>query len=241
MQTTHLDDYYASAHAEVRAGQYVQIAVTDSGVGMPPDVVERAFDPFYTTKGAGRGTGLGLSQVYGFVKQSGGHVKIYSEPGRGTTVKIYLPRFTEDAAVNPREVSPEARPTDSRNEVILVVEDEPAVRRMSVDALRDLGYSVVHAENAAKALRQIDQHPSLSLMFTDVVMPQANGRQLAEEAVRRCPGLKVLYTTGYTRNAVIHGGTVDPGVALLQKPFSVDDLARKFRQVLDARGADRPG
>ena len=238
---THLDDYYASAHAEVRPGQYVQIAVTDTGAGMPPDVVERAFDPFYTTKGAGRGTGLGLSQVYGFVKQSGGHVKIYSEPGRGTTVKIYLPRFTDDAAVSPCEVSPEARPRGSRNEVILVVEDELEVRRMSVDALRDLGYSVVHAESAAKALRKVDEDPSLSLLFTDVVMPEVNGRQLADEAVKRRPGLKVLFTTGYTRNAVIHDGTVDPGVALLQKPFSVDDLARKVRQVLDGRGAKRPG
>jgi signal transduction histidine kinase/ActR/RegA family two-component response regulator len=238
---THLDDSYASAHAEVKAGQYVQIAVTDTGAGMPPEVVERAFDPFYTTKGAGRGTGLGLSQVYGFVKQSGGHVKIYSEAGRGTAVKVYLPRFIGDAAVRPSDGPAETRPTGSSDEVILVVEDEPAVRRMSVDALRDLGYSVVHAESAAKALQKLDLLPTLSLIFTDIVMPEVNGRQLAEEAVNRRPGLKVLYTTGYTRNAVVHDGTLDPGVALLSKPFSLDQLARKVRQVLDGRGTYRPG
>jgi PAS domain S-box-containing protein len=238
---SYLDDAYASAHTEVTPGQYVQIAVTDTGAGMPSEGVERAFEPFYTTKDAGRGTGLGLSQVYGFVKQSGGHVKIYSEPGRGTTVKIYLPRSIGDASAKPSGAPAEARPTGSRSEVILVVEDEPAVRRMSVDALRELGYSVVHAESAAKALDQLDQHPGLSLMFTDIVMPVVNGRQLADEAVKRRPGLKVLYTTGYTRNAVVHDGTVDPGVALLQKPFSVDDLARKVRQVLDGHGAIRAG
>jgi PAS domain S-box-containing protein len=210
---TYLDDSYASAHAEVKAGQYVQIALTDTGAGMPPEVIERAFDPFYTTKGTGRGAGLGLSQDYGFVKQSGGHVKIYSEPGRGTTVKVYLPRFTGNAAAKPSEAAGETRPTGTRNEVILVVEDEPAVRRMSVDALRDLGYSVVHAESAAKAMQQVDRHPTLSLMFTDIVMPEVNGRQLAEEALNRRPGLKVLFTTGYTRSAVIHDGTVDTGVA----------------------------
>jgi PAS domain S-box-containing protein len=238
---SHLDDDYSGAHAEVTAGQYVQIAVTDTGAGMAPEVVERAFDPFYTTKGAGRGTGLGLSQVYGFVKQSGGHVKIYSEPGRGTTVKVYLPRFVGAAAVKPTEVSAEGRPGGSSDEVILVVEDEPAVRQMSVEALRDLGYSVVHAESAAKALHQLDLHPNVNLMFTDIVMPEINGRQLAEEAVNRRPGLKVLYTTGYTRNAVVHDGTLDHGVALLSKPFSLDDLARKVRQVLDGPVATRPG
>jgi DNA-binding NtrC family response regulator len=166
-------------------------------------------------------------------------VKIYSEPGQGTTVKLYLPRFTGNLAVKPVEAPIEPRPTGSTDEIILVVEDEPAVRQMSVDALRELGYSVVQAENAAQALEQLELQPSVSMLFTDVVMPDVNGRRLAEEAVRRSPGLKVLYTTGYTRNAVIHDGTLDPGVAFLPKPFSLDALARKVRQVLDGDGANR--
>ena len=236
----HLDDAYAASHAEVTAGQYVLIAVSDTGLGMPPEVIERAFDPFYTTKGAGRGTGLGLSQVFGFVKQSGGHVKIYSEPGQGTTVKLYLPRFTGKDGARPAESQGEPRPVGSITEVILVVEDEPSVRHMSIDALKELGYTVVHAENADQALQLLAQQPVVSLLFTDIVMPDMNGRQLAEEAVRRRPGLKVLYTTGYTQNAVIHNGTLDRGVAFLPKPFSLDSLARKVRQVIDGHGANRP-
>nr|WP_244654157.1 PAS domain-containing hybrid sensor histidine kinase/response regulator [Bradyrhizobium campsiandrae] len=237
---THLDEAYAGQHAEVTAGQYVLIAVTDTGTGMPPEVIERAFDPFYTTKGAGRGTGLGLSQVYGFVKQSGGHVKIYSEPGQGTTVKIYLPRFMGQASSSPVRGSTEPRPAGMVNEIILVVEDEAGVRHMSVDALRELGYTVIQAENAAQALQLLDLQPSVSLLFTDIVMPDMNGRRLADEALERRPDLKILFTTGYTRNAVIHNGTLDPGVAFLPKPFSLDALARKVRQVLDGNGANRP-
>ncbi|MDU6725743.1 MAG: ATP-binding protein, partial [Bradyrhizobium sp.] len=237
---THLDEAYAGQHAEVTAGQYVLIAVTDTGTGMPPEVIERAFDPFYTTKGAGRGTGLGLSQVYGFVKQSGGHVKIYSEPGQGTTVKIYLPRFMGQASSSPVRGSTEPRPAGMVNEIILVVEDEAGVRHMSVDALQELGYTVIQAENAAQALQLLDLQPSVSLLFTDIVMPDMNGRRLADEALERRPDLKILFTTGYTRNAVIHNGTLDPGVAFLPKPFSLDALARKVRQVLDGNGANRP-
>ena len=237
---THLDEAYAGQYAEVTAGQYVLIAVTDTGTGMPPEVIERAFDPFYTTKGAGRGTGLGLSQVYGFVKQSGGHVKIYSEPGQGTTVKIYLPRFMGQASSSPVRGSTEPRPAGMVNEIILVVEDEAGVRHMSVDALRELGYTVIQAENAAQALQLLDLQPSVSLLFTDIVMPDMNGRRLADEALERRPDLKILFTTGYTRNAVIHNGTLDPGVAFLPKPFSLDALARKVRQVLDGNGANRP-
>ena len=238
---THLDDAYAATHAEVEAGQYVLIAVTDSGTGMPPEVIERAFDPFYTTKGVGRGTGLGLSQVYGFIKQSGGHVTIYSEPGQGTTVKLYLPRFTGQSAPKPQEMVAEPRPFGAVTEVLLVVEDEPAVRHMSVDALRELGYTVVQAENAAQALQQLEMQPSICLLFTDIVMPDMNGRRLADEAVSRRPDLKVLYTTGFTQNAVIHNGILDYGVAFLPKPFSLDSLARKVRQVLDGKGANRAG
>ncbi len=236
----HLDDAYAATHTEVEAGQYVLLSVTDTGMGMPPEVVERAFDPFYTTKGPGRGTGLGLSQVFGFVKQSGGHIKVYSEPGQGTTVKLYLPRHSgADAMVRP-ELTPAERPAGGSGEIILVAEDDIAVRQMSVDALRELGYTVVQAENAAQALQHLELQPQVSLLFTDIVMPDMNGRRLADAALQKRPDLKVLFTTGYSHNAVIHNGALDRGVAFLPKPFSLDALARKIRQVLDGKGANRP-
>lgn len=229
----HLDERYAEDHLGVPPGQYVMIAVSDTGEGMPPEVVARAFDPFFTTKEVGRGTGLGLSQVYGFVKQSGGHVKIYSEIGQGTTVKVYLPRYlgAAEATVEPRVSSDLAR--GEASEVVLVVEDEPAVRQFSVDALRELGYAVIEADGAAAALAALDAHPEIVLMFTDVVMPDTNGRKLADEAVRRRPGLRVLFTTGYSRNAVVHNGVLDPGVRLLGKPFTIDELATRVRNLLD--------
>lgn len=230
----HLDSRYASEHLGIPPGQYVCIAVTDTGTGMTADVVARAFDPFFTTKPVGKGTGLGLSQVYGFVKQSGGHVKIYSEPGEGTTVKIYLPRLL---ALEPEDAAPALQPALPRGEageVILVVEDEPAVRRFTVEALQELGYRVVEAEDAETALALLDDHPEIALLFTDVVMPGMNGRKLADEVLRRRPGLPVLFTTGYTRNAVVHNGVLDPGVHLLGKPFTIEDLATKLREVLEA-------
>ena len=181
-----LDERYAVAHDEVTAGPYVMISISDTGSGMPADVVERAFEPFFTTKGVGRGTGLGLSQVFGFVKQSRGHLKIYSEMGRGTTVKIYLPRQTgltaeEEATAAAKNGQPSI-PPGKPGEVILVVEDEPRVRLMSVEALRELGYTVVHAENARQALDKFASHPRIDLLFTDVVMPDMTGRELAEQA-----------------------------------------------------------
>ena len=230
----HLDEAYAGDHLEVDVGQYVLICVSDTGAGMPPDVVERAFDPFYTTKPVGKGTGLGLSQVHGFIKQSGGHVKIYSEIGHGTTLKVYLPRwFGADVsrAAGPRRDGAAAR--GAATEIVLVVEDEAGVRNISVDALRELGYTVIHAENAAEALAMIGRHPKIDLLFTDIIMPEMNGRQLADRAVALRPDLKVLYTTGYTRNAVVHNGVLDPGVAFLPKPFTIDQLATKVRQVID--------
>lgn len=229
-----LDDRYARAHEDVRAGQYVVISITDTGAGMSDEVIERAFEPFFTTKDIGKGTGLGLSQVFGFVKQSRGHLKIYSEIGRGTTIKIYLPRYTGgERELAPGDVSGEL-PLGSREEVILVVEDETEVRRMSVDALRELGYTVIHAGDGARAIEQFDVLPRVDLLFTDVVMPGMTGRQLADELRRRDAGLKVIYTTGYTRNAIVHNGVVDADVAFIAKPFSIEALARKVREILDS-------
>jgi PAS domain S-box-containing protein len=233
-QNAHLDDRYAAAHIGLSAGHYVLIAVTDTGEGMPADVVEKAFDPFFTTKPVGKGTGLGLSQVYGFVKQSGGHVKIYTEIGQGTTIKIYLPRLkARDVADDATAPEPAIELGDLR-ELILVVEDEPAVRSFSIDALTELGYSVLEADGAVRALELIDAHPEIVLMFTDIVMPETNGARLADEARRRRPGLKVLFTTGYTRNAIVHNGVLDPGVDLIGKPFTLEGLAAKVRQVLES-------
>ena len=231
---TYLDDAYAASETEVTAGQYVMIGITDTGTGMPPDVVGRAFDPFYTTKGVGKGTGLGLSQVYGFVKQSGGHVKIYSEPGHGTTVRVYLPRLLKGEPAEASAASAEDLPRGHEDEIVLVVEDDERVRHMSSDALRELGYTVVQANGGAQALEVLAVQPKISLMFTDVVMPEIDGRRLAERARERRPDLKVLFTTGYTRNAVVHNGVLDPGVAFLPKPFTIEQLARKVRQVLEA-------
>ena len=235
----HLDD----AYAEAVAGQYVLISVTDSGTGIPADVIARVFDPFFTTKGVGKGTGLGLSQVHGFVKQSGGSVKVYSEPGRGTTVNLYLPRYvgaeTGLDCETPALSAESARAKDG--EVILVVEDDEKIRFLSVEALRDFGYTVVQAGDASQALAVLAVQPRVDLLFTDIVMPDVNGRQLADKARESRPDLKVLYTSGFTKNAVVHNGVLDPGVALISKPFTIDDLAIKVRLVLDGGGVNRPG
>ena len=237
-QNTHLDARYVSAHLGVPAGQYVLIAVTDTGAGMSEDIVAKAFDPFFTTKEVGKGTGLGLSQVYGFVKQSGGHVKIYSEPGQGTSLKIYLPRLTGVETSAEQSESAREIPLGDLRDVVLVVEDEPAVRQFSVDALSELGYRVLEADGAAAALRLLDTYPEIALLFTDIIMPDVNGAKLATEACRRRPDLKVLFTTGYTRNAVVHNGVLDAGVELIGKPFTIEELAAKVREVLDAPAAD---
>lgn len=229
----YLDEAYCRQNPEIEPGQYVMIAVADTGTGMPPEVASRAFDPFFTTKPSGRGTGLGLSQVYGFVKQSRGHIKVYSEIGTGTNVKIYLPRLIGDAQDVKRAISPPMR-IGNRSEVILVVEDDALMRRLASEALHELGYTVFDCENAANALAILDREIEVKLLFTDVVMPDVNGKKLADEAVRRRPGLKVLFTTGYTPNAVVHGGVLDPGVNLISKPFTLDQLAAKVRAVLDS-------
>jgi PAS domain S-box-containing protein len=232
-QNSHLDESYAAANIGVVPGQYVLIAVSDTGHGMPVDVIAKAFDPFFTTKEVGKGTGLGLSQVYGFIKQSNGHVKIYSEPAQGTTLKVYLPRLfaTEPEPTDARALPPAT--ANRGNEIILVVEDEAAVRRFSVDALEMLGYRILEADGAASALALLRMHPDIAMMFTDVIMPEVNGARLAEQARLVRPDLRVLFTTGYTRNAVVHNGVLDPGVDLLGKPFSVDQLAAKIREILD--------
>ena len=230
----HLDDSYAAVHTEVTAGQYAVVAVTDSGVGMPSDIAERAFEPFFTTKPPGAGTGLGLSQVYGFVKQSGGHVKIYSEPGVGTTVKIYLPRAVAGTVAGSTPVPDATLPAGSPDELVVVVEDEIGVRRVTVDTLRELGYTVRHAASGDDALKLLGEVGSVTLLLTDIVMPGMSGRQLADAAKTARPDLKVLYVTGYTRNAIVHNGVVDSDVELLMKPFTVDQLARKVRRVIGA-------
>jgi PAS domain S-box-containing protein len=228
----YLDDDYA-ATADVPAGHYVGLFVRDTGAGMPPEVVAQAFDPFFTTKEIGQGTGLGLSQVYGFVKQSGGHVKIESAVSAGTTVRIYLPRLlvsdgsTDDPAID-RSV-PRAN-----GETILMVEDEAGVRRFAVEMLRELGYRVLDAPDGATGLRVLDAHPEITLLFTDVGLPGGmNGRRLADEALLRRPDLKVLFTSGYTGDAIVHHGRLDPDVQLIVKPFTFDGLATRLRRVLD--------
>jgi PAS domain S-box-containing protein len=231
---THIDDAYVAAHHDVRAGQYAMVSISDTGTGMDANTVARAFEPFFTTKPVGKGTGLGLSQVYGFVKQSGGHVKIYSEPGIGTTVRIYLPRFLGGAVPEPT-LPPRSAPSGTRDETILVVEDDDGVRRHSVESLQELGYRVVEARDGASALQRLAEHPAIDLLFTDVVLPGGmSGAQLAAQVRALRPQLRVLFTTGYARNAIVHHGRLDPGVALLTKPYSYADLASKIRDVLDA-------
>jgi signal transduction histidine kinase/CheY-like chemotaxis protein len=229
----YLDDAYCQHHADIRPGQYVQIAVTDTGAGMTQTVVDRAFEPFFSTKEPGQGTGLGLSQVYGFVKQSGGHIKIYSEPGEGTTVKIYLPKLQGHSAEKEETKADMSRAHPG--ECILVVEDDADVRAYVVETLQRLGYHVLEAADGESALALIGRHDgNIDLLLTDVVMPGMNGRRLAEDARQRIAGLRVLFMTGYSRNAIVHQGRLDPGVELIQKPLAVAQLAAMVRKVLDA-------
>jgi len=226
----YLDDGYAARHAEVSAGQYVMIAVSDTGVGIPPDIMDQVFEPFFTTKPEGQGTGLGLSMVYGFVKQSGGHVKIYSEVGHGTTVRIYLPRAR---ALEDVETDTEVGPATGGAETVLVVEDDAEVRGTVVDMLSDIGYRVLKAKDAESALAIVESGVPIDLLFTDVVMPgPLRSPELAHKAKERLPNLAVLFTSGYTENAIVHGGRLDEGIELLSKPYSREALARKIRYVL---------
>jgi CheY-like chemotaxis protein len=218
---------------EFSVGDYVMFAVSDTGTGIPPDVLPHILEPFFTTKEVGQGTGLGLSQVYGFAKQSGGHVQIYSEVGVGTTVKLYLPaQPVPEAAETADAPAPERRA--SAGDVVLIVEDDPDVREYSGEMLRELGYETLEAADATTALRRLEADPRIRLMFTDVGLPGMNGRQLADAAKTRWPKLKILFTTGYARNAIVHHGRLDPGVELITKPFTAAALAIKLRDLLEA-------
>jgi two-component system, NtrC family, sensor kinase len=228
----YLDEAYCRQESDVRPGQYVLIALSDTGAGMSREVMDRAFEPFFTTKDSGQGTGLGLSQVYGFVKQLRGHVKIYSELGEGTTVKMYLPRAV-GAAARPSLHSAGSSARGGSGESVLVVEDDADVRGYVVDTLSALNYDVLQAPNADDALQLLKNHKRVSVLLTDVVMPGKNGRKLAEEAHTINPALKVLYMTGYSRNAIVHQGRLDPGVELIQKPLTSEQLAAAVRKVLD--------
>jgi len=213
----------------VTPGDYVMIAVSDTGTGISAAIRGKIFDPFFSTKGVGKGTGLGLSMVYGFVKQSGGHINVYSEEGHGTTIKLYLPRMT---ALD--EVTEAAAPSliEGGMETILVVEDDALVRRSVTTQIQSLGYQTIEAASGAEALAVVDRGESFDLLFTDVIMPSINGRELADEVLKRRPGMKVLFTSGYTEDAISHRGRLNPGVLLLAKPYSKAEIARMIRHAL---------
>ena len=229
-----LEDEYVARYSYVVPGDYVMLAVTDTGSGMPPADLKKVFEPFFTTKEAGKGSGLGLSMVYGFIKQLDGHVNIYSEEGHGTTVKLYLPRAKPGDEAVVEKAAPDAA-VQAGGETILVVEDEAAVREIAVAILEEQGYRTLEAENGPAALRILDENSDIDLLLTDVVMPGGmGGPELAQEAQTRRPNLKVLYTSGYAENAIAHRGVLDEGFEMIDKPYSRAGLARKVRQVLDA-------
>jgi CheY-like chemotaxis protein len=226
------DSDYCSEHSGFVPGDYVMIALSDNGCGMDKEIINNLFEPFFTTKGIGEGTGLGLATVYGIVKQNNGFINVYSEPGKGTTFKIYLPRHV---AKNQPSISPEPKTISATgSETILVVEDEEAILSMTVLMLERLGYTVIAALNPAEALKAAKSNPQkIHLLMTDVVMPGMNGRDLAKEMHKLFPKLKCLFMSGYTANTIAHHGVLDDGVQFLQKPFSMQDLAKKVRDVLD--------
>ncbi|WP_144441151.1 hybrid sensor histidine kinase/response regulator [Bradyrhizobium sp. CCGE-LA001] len=232
------DEDYCRINPELSPGQYVILCVTDTGSGMSREVLEHAFEPFFTTKEPGQGTGLGLSQVYGFVKQSGGHVKIYSEVGQGTSIRMYFPRYYGSSIPIETE-SEDVVPEGEKLETILVVEDDADLRVYVSDALRDLNYRVISAPSAQAALTTLLQDaPRIDLLLTDVVMPGINGRELGRRAQQIRPGLRILYMTGYSRNAVVHQGRLEEGVDLLEKPISLAKLALRVREMLDRKNSE---
>ncbi|MFD2225231.1 PAS domain S-box protein [Microvirga arabica] len=227
-----LDDAYAAAHLDVAPGQYVAICITDTGTGMPPDLIERVFEPFFTTKPIGQGTGLGLSMVYGFAKQSEGHVKIYSEEGQGTTIRIYLPRHRGAAQEEPSPASHAEVPRAEAGETVLVVEDEPVIRNLIVEVLQDLGYRALEAPDGPAGLKILQSRQHIDLLVTDVGLPGINGRQLADAARETRPHLKVLFITGYAENATLANGFLNPGMEMITKPFAVEALANRIRNII---------
>jgi CheY-like chemotaxis protein len=228
-----IDESYANANGDVKPGPYVMVAVSDTGTGIPSAIRDKVFDPFFTTKGVGKGTGLGLSMVYGFVKQSGGHIKICSEEGYGTSFRLYLPRAGAGTEA-PVDIAPAAN-VQRGSESILVVEDDVLVRRHVIAQIESLGYRTVAAGNAAEAMTVIDRDIACDLLFTDVILPGGtNGRELADAVRKRRPGMKVLFTSGYTESAIIHHGRLDPGGLLLAKPYRKSDLALMLRRAIDS-------
>jgi len=228
----HLDDYYAREHPELEPGDYVALSVTDSGIGMAASTVEKVFEPFFTTKPVGQGTGLGLSMIYGFARQSGGHVRIYSELGRGTTVKLYVPRFHGEAE---QDLAGSGGAPHGAGETVMVVEDDASVRMIVVEVLSELGYGAIEAGDAQEAIPVLESAVRIDLLVTDVGLPGLNGRQLAEVARKARPDLKILFITGYAENAAVRGGFLDPGMDMMTKPFAVDALATRIRQLLENR------
>jgi nitrogen-specific signal transduction histidine kinase/CheY-like chemotaxis protein len=230
----HLDEAYTASFREVDPGQYAVLSVTDTGTGIDPSILERVFEPFFTTKQHGNGTGLGLSMIHGFVKQSGGHIRIYSEVGHGTSVKIYLPRLTQEAAV-PKAMDLDLQPLmrAQASETVLVVEDSEGVQDFACQALEDLGYRVLVASDGPEAMRILEDEPRIDLLFTDVVMPKGmSGRQLADWALKLRPDLLVLFTSGYSHNANVHQGRLDANVHVLGKPYTQRELAQKVSAAL---------
>ena len=235
-----LDRAYADSQPEVTSGQYVLVAITDTGTGIPPDILAQVFEPFFTTKPSGLGTGLGLSQVHGFIRQSGGHIRLYSEVGVGTSVKLYLPRSLAEGE-RPASVSTKSRARKRQDVTVLVAEDDAGVRDFTIEALTELGFDVLAADGAKQAMRLLADHPEVSLLLTDVVMPGINGRALANEALRVKPDLNVVFMTGYSQNAIIHNGVVDPGTHLLTKPFTIAQLEAELDATLGVRPqSDKP-
>jgi PAS domain S-box-containing protein len=229
----HLDRAYAAKHQDIEAGQYICISVTDTGSGMSPTTIAKAFEPFFTTKPLGRGTGLGLSMIYGFAKQSGGHAKIYSELGKGTTVKLYLPRYRGETEVE--ELIPELSDVYNAhtNETVLVVEDEFVVRELIVEVLKELGYSTLEADDGPAALKILDSKQRIDLLISDIGLPGLNGRQIVDAARETRPTLKVLFMTGYAENAAIAAGFLEPGMSMITKPFAMEALATRIRDILE--------
>jgi CheY-like chemotaxis protein len=234
------DEAYAFSHPPAQAGQFVMLAVSDNGVGMDAETQRHIFEPFFTTKKPGVGTGLGLATVYGVVKQSGGYVWVYIEPGRGSTFKVYLPRV--DGAATTRRPRPDSRAVPRGNETVLVVEDTEHLREMIRETLQELGYEVLVAADGDQALGLVAAHSGgIALLLTDVVMPKVGGAELARRVGEMRPGIRVLYMSGYSNGAVSRQGILAPGMALLEKPFTTDDLARAVREALDRAPDGPPG